>query len=254
VALTETKQGARFFGSARFIVRGRLALPENLEQVLRPRINEYPERFPILPAFPAPGERTGSPGRSTVARPEGAPGEEGGAPGGAPSGEVIPAETVYPSPRNREPSNQLNAGGTLPAPSSPAASAIQMCAGSGGIHMQRANGLGTMAVDAQSSVQFSRPFIVRFVSFWSDTLDPANIQGRFLLSGNNDVSGGFNSDGVQLDEGAIGQADFAGITALQTSFPNKIWTAVPAFVKLVVRNNTAGTINFQWVANLEWLD
>lgn len=120
--------------------------------------------------------------------------------------------------------------------------------------MQFASAVGAGLVDSRVSVPLSRPFRLTHVGFACDTTDISNIAARFLTSTNNDISGAFDSTGTQLDEGAIGTADFVGINHPQHTYPNKIITALPAFIKLLVRNNTAGVVSFQWIANLEWLD
>lgn len=252
--ISETPERPGFVGSSRFLQRGTVVLPETRLAGIRVAINEYPERYPLEPNFPQPGRRGGSraPARTGGAAAPGgaAPAGEGGAGGLVP---FLPP-SVFPRPRERE-GSELVVGGSLPAPGGEGATAIRTCAASGGIHLQRATEVGSTVTDAVVSNRIDRPFRVTYVGFFCNTaVTPHLVQARFVLSSNNDVSAGINSDGVSLDEGVVGTVDFAGAPVLTHSYPNKIWTAVPAYIKLLVFNGTAGTFFFQWVANLEWLD
>jgi hypothetical protein len=234
---TTTARRAQGFGAERFLVRGADFASEQSLAIIRPAITDYPERVTQNPLFPYPGRRGGS-----RPRPEDL------------ERSTLPHNPIFPQPRPRDVPAGTAYGGILPAPGSALASPVLTCLGDGGIHIQRGALILTTVTDAVVTVQFARPFVVRFVSFFCDTTDVLNISARFLLATNNNVSAGFTSDGVQLDEGSIGAADFIGVADTQVSYPNKRWTTVPAFIKLIVRNLTAGTINIQWIVDIEWLD
>lgn len=243
--LKELKGGARGFGSSRFLVDGSNYYPLPLARALRPRYNEYPERFPLDPSYPLPGRRGGSR----------APSHTGGAGGGAEGGGVIiaPPSSLWPDPRDRG-DGDIPTGGSLPQPGDADASSINRCAGEGGIHIQFAGNVAAATTDRKITTRFSRPFIIRHVQVWSDTSDVTASHFRIRIVNNNDTSAGADADGIQLDEGAIGQADFGLLNFPQNSFPNKRVTNVPAYIKIITVNGTAGVIVLQVIINIEWLD
>jgi hypothetical protein len=249
----ETPRRAGNVGTTRFVQRGSILIPEDRRLALRAKINEYPERFPLDPAFPRPGRRGPSPAprRQDAPTQTGLPPPDGSTRG---AGETPPPPPgPYPDPRDRGGADEIPTSGNIPSPTAEGASSANACLGPGGIHIQRHNEVTTLATDSAVSIQFQRPFVIRYVGFWCDTTS-LDVRARLLLASNADIAAGFTSPGVQLDEGAIGTSDFGGVNALQQSYPNKRWTQVPSFIKLIVQNLTAGTITFQWVVNLDWLD
>lgn len=108
----EKKPDRAGFGSVRWIVRASNFLPLDRAALLRAAYNEYPERFPLVPGFPAPGRRGGSkpPTRTGTGGAESGGVIEGGEFGGG-------IGSLYPDPRTRE-SRDLPIGiGSQPLPS-----------------------------------------------------------------------------------------------------------------------------------------
>lgn len=244
---TETPARGQGFGARRFLVRGSIYSPEPVPSLLRLRYNEYPERFALEPDFPQAGRRGGSRPRAQ----ELALGDAlvPGAPRGGPSGAPL-----YPAPRDREPGSEQRLGGSLPEASAAGASPVLACLGQGGTHLQQGTNILAGADLATSDGPFTRPFVVRFVSFFCGTLNVPLITARVVVASNNDLSQGFLSGGSSIDQGSTSNVDFRGTGDTQVTYPNKKWLSSPAFIKYLVRNLTAVTIEVQFIVDLEWLD
>lgn len=127
------------------------------------------------------------------------------------------------------------------------------CAFFGGDHLQVAQSVGAATTSVVASRSIARPFVVRYVSFFSNGTDPTNAQVLVKLSADNDTSGGVDTSGIPLDTVGFGTVDFSGVGVKQESWPNKIWTSVPAYIKVVLRNGTAAAVLFQVVIDVEYM-
>lgn len=240
-------------GTKQWIVRGQIFLGEQREGLLRPRIDEYPERWPINPMFPQPGNRAGS--RAPV-RQGGSPvtGVAGGPGGEIPTEvEVQPVVDIYPYPRERNGDN-VPVGGSLPPISSPEASAPQVCAGGGGAHLQIGINLAAAANQVNVSNRIDRPFRITHVEHYSDGSPAAKTQFRLKIATDNDATGGLNATGSNLDELNLGGDDFLGDGQVHRSYPGRVVTSVPVYLKFCHDNQTAAQRAFQTIVNIEYLD
>jgi hypothetical protein len=238
MSLNETAARAGGFGARRFLVErnGRLTVEQH--SLLRPRYNEYPERVSLVEGFPAPGRR--GPSRPAAAQGEGA----------APS---IPSGVYYPVPVERD-AGEVDIGGALPSSNSPQASAAQVCAGGGGTHIQIGIDLATGSSQVNVSQRIDRPFKITYVEHYSDAAVSAKTQFRLKVAGDNSTTGGLAATGVNLDEFNQGGDDFLGDGQVHRSYPNKIVTNVPAYIKFCHDNQTGAQRAFQTIVNLEFLD
>jgi hypothetical protein len=234
---TTTARRAQGFGAPHFLVRGVDFTSEESLAIIRPLITDYPERVTQNPLFPFPGRRGGSRPRDEVL-----------------ALESLPHDPIFPQPRAREKGADQPLGGVLPPDDSPGASPVLACLGAGGTHYQDASGIVAGADLSVVTVPLTRPFVIRFVSFFCDTTDVNNISARVVVAPNSDLSAGFNSAGFSIDQGSSGTIAFRGVASTQVSYPNLKWTSTPAFIKFLVRNLGATTITIQWIANIEWLD
>lgn len=226
------------FRQERFVVRGQRFLPLAQAAALRPSYDEYPTREGLYIPFPGAGRRGPSP--VTPAQ------------GQAPATQA-PAKSPYPAQRDRQGAD-VPTGGALPSGDSPLASPVNACTQGGGIHMQVAQLVTAGTTDRKVSTKFTRPAVIRYMAAVADTFDvnTSRIQVRIVQTDN--VAAAADGDGVAVDEGAIGLADFGVVNNKCESFPNKRWTNVPFWIKIIMVNGSAGNIGYQVIINLEWLD
>lgn len=164
---------------------------------------------------------------------------------------------VFPGPRARPApvpivGGGLASGGEQTIVNTP--SGVALCIGSGGIHAQVANSVGAGVTQVSSTVLFQRPYVIVYVEFMTSPADFVNSRGILKIAQDIDITGGANTSGQQLDEGAIGSADFACAGTALRSYPNRIVTFRPSALKFIFVNGSAGTIGFNFTANLRWLD
>jgi hypothetical protein len=188
--LTERIPAVRGFGQRRFIVRGTLAIPESVEGVLRPRVDEYPERYPLDPGYPQAGRRGGS-------RP---PSQQGGAPAaaGAPAPEIIPV-SIYPVLRvDRKTGNDIAPGGF----GTNAPSVSKACYTKGHSDtVASAVPIGATQLFNFGPIPF--PFRVEHVTLVTSAGLPNNLEFRLFVSS-------VASDGTNIPAGAQSVLKFGG--------------------------------------------
>lgn len=252
--LIETPRRPAAVGSQRFLVRGRGAAPEASLVIVRERTNEYPERFPLDPIYPRPGRRGASPApRSTAGAPPPGAAPTPGAPP-TPPPPPTPGSDPYPPPRDRGDSGDIDLNSNIPSPGSPDASASRTCAGNGGAHMQIGIDLANGSTDVRASTRIDRPFKITYVEHYSDGSAAGKTQFRLKVATDNDTTGGLSATGVNLDELNLGGDDFLGDGQLHRSYPNKIVTTLPAYIKFCHSNATGAQRAFQTICNIEYLD
>jgi hypothetical protein len=240
-------------GNERLIVRGQRFLDLSLARGLRVKYDEYPERYPLDPRFPQPGRRGPSPVKAVQNAPA-AGGAGGGEVGAGVSPVVAPVVDVYPLPRARPGADlSFDAGGSPLVELGQPGAGVNCCPTPEGIHIQFATAILTGVTDLRSTVALARPFVIKYVEFFSDTTEVSASRGTLRVDSSGDVSAGAVNQGAQLDEGAIGLADFGLLAGRSYSFPDKHVHAVPRFLKFATVNGSAGTVIVQWIVNIEWL-
>lgn len=185
MGISESEARGAGFGSLRFFVRGRGAVPEATLVALRPRINEYPELFPLNPMFPQPGRRGGSRAPAAVR----------GAGVGAGSEESVlePVVDYYPVARPRE------GDGVFGVVGSGGVGGGVSCQPEGDTYPFSGN-FAAGQTRVFSSVRIGPGFVVTHVTAM---IEVAIATVRFLLylrvSDDGDTTQGVNTLGVDLD-------------------------------------------------------
>jgi hypothetical protein len=240
-------------GVDRDVVRGQRFLDLSVARGLRTKYDEYPERYPFNPMFPQPGRRGPSPVKAVQNAPAaGGAGGEAVAAGGSPV--VAPVVDVYPLPRARPGADLgFDAGGSPLVDLGQGGAGVNCCPTPEGIHIQFATAILTGVTDLRATVALARPFVIKYVEFFSDTTEVSSSRGTLRVDTSGDVSAGAVNQGAQLDEGAIGLADFGLLAGRSYSFPDKHVHAVPRFLKFATVNGSGGTVIVQWIVNVEWL-
>lgn len=219
--LTEIKPGGAGFGQRRFIVRNGLAISESQERELRPRINEYPELFPLEPRYPQAGRRGGS-------RPPGAVGGivEGGAPG-LPIEELIGSN--YPGPRPRETGTVLGGVGGL------VSGVGASCQPEGDTYPFSGN-FNAGQIRVFSSVRIGPPFVITHVTARVNVVHTTTPFLLFVrISDDGDTSQGVNTGGVDLDlNNAAGWNNMTD--AHIHSYPQRKFVQGNKYIKIIGNN------------------
>lgn len=229
-------------GTKQWIVRGQIFLGEQREGLLRPRIDEYPERWPINPMFPQPGNRAGS--RAPVRQGGSAATGVAGGPGGEiPTElEVQPVVDIYPLPREREIELPV---GQLPPPESSEASGISQCAGQGGTIIGGSSnvGAGTTVISVTPLINF--PFIVTAAHF-KTTLVALDQTVYFVVKVSDDqnTAAGENETGDRLFIKAGGAGRIRQFGEWLTMFPEERQDLPNKFAKFIFVNGSAAAVNF----------
>lgn len=168
------KPGGAGFGAARLIIRASNFLPLERAALLRAAYNEYPERFPLVPAFPVPGRRGGSRPPSRT----GAGGGEGGAvEGGELGGGGI--GSLYPDPRTRE-SRDLPVGiGSQPLPSG----GIGSCPIGSGVTIGFSESVAALTTVMVPSQFIPFPFLITHIASCNDGAFADEIFMNLLVRG-----------------------------------------------------------------------
>lgn len=240
--IEEKKDNRAGYGQARFVIHGRGFLELERAAVLRPRYNEYPERFPLDPQFPEPGRR-GASRPPTVTR-----GAVGGGDGELPVvGRMVPP--IYPEPRPR------GDGGIVTNPLNPAPATLNGCDFGGGdfVFSER------QAVAAGTDVGFvtsftTGPIRVTQVGYWASPAGPlTTVRSKVLVSDENDVTGVYSSSGLSVTAQDIQFGDFLPFSTRIDVYPQKIFNFSRLCFKFLFRNNTAGAVDFATVVSFERL-
>jgi hypothetical protein len=234
---TITRPGGR--GSPRFIVRGQRYLPLDQAALLRALYNEYPERFPLEPEYPAPGRRGGS-------RPPARQGEEAAL--------VARPAGVYPTARPRDALADISLSGGLPLPSSPNASAVNREAGAGGTFFNRFTGVVAGATTVLVSERISQPFVIKHAQGWIDIASQLATAITIRVAQDNDTSGGTATSGTNIEGLGVSGATFGAMNLVGDIWPNIRWTQVPCFIKFVWQNAEATTRMFWTSIDIHFLD
>lgn len=231
---TETPVRAQGFGARRFLVRGSIYAPEPGPSLLRPRYNEYPERYTLNPEFPFPGKRGGSrPRVDDAAR------------------VVSPRDPNFPAARPRVDEVSL---GRLPVGTSPEASAVNKCAGEGGTFFTRSASVLTTVTTVLVSDAIQRPFLLRHAQGFAGADLTAGSGIIIKIAVDQNTAGGQATSGTNIEGLGITSATFAAVGVALDIYPEVRWTITPAFLKFIFFNLSAGTLFFYTAADIVFLD
>jgi hypothetical protein len=244
--IEETPKRAPGVGQARFLVRGSNYLSLARARVLRPFYDEYPERVALDVGFPQPGRR----GPSVAPKATGGVGASAGGAGGA----VILPSSLYPTARPRDGGDNLPVSGSLPSPVSPEASSTRACAGEGGTVISLGATTVAGTTDVVVSQPINRPFVLRHVMVKNDLTAVVAWSMRIKLADDADTSGGVATSGVVLQDYSPSLTIFSGLTGFFELFPNKIVSATPKFIKVVLVNGDVANHLWQAFFSIEYLD
>lgn len=232
---TETNARGQGFGARRFLVRGADFSSEEKLAGIRPLITDYPERVPLVPGFPVAGRRGGSRPvvdaealtaalRSSGSLYPGVKERSAGVVQGVAAGLSESQQAALLSPRGpgyaRAGRLQLAAGATTVLPT---------VALPGPALMTR--------LDLSSDITAVVPFVD--VGFRYSTDD--NNTGGFATSGNRFFLAGSSEFDINL-----------GLDTMVWT-PNILVPFNKWFLKMIARNNQAGTINIVFTVSIEWL-
>lgn len=225
---------ARGFGSERLIVRGRRFLELPVAAALRPRYNEYPERFPVNPAFPAPGKR----GASRPKADQSAVTPPGGSGGG-----------TFPESRDRYPSGAEN---LFPGQSPPGVYTPPMQLLPGFSFFTSPDLLaGTSRAIVAGHIP--GPGWITHISYVSENVIPSGLLEIALvikLSDDQDTSGGLNSSGDSLD---IINSQSSNLlepyNVKQDHFPNLPVPEGGKFLKFCMQNFSAANYDVYFIVD-----
>jgi len=232
---TETSRRAQGFGARRFLVRGSDFTSEASLGAIRPRITDYPERVSLTPDFPGPGRRGGSRAAPQIL----AEGELAGVP-----------QSPWPVARERDATKLTGiAAGLTPAqqalvnsprgPGFPRTHRVQVAAG---------------VTTVLATVALPGPALMTRLEISSDiTAVSPFIDVGFRWSYDDDTTGGFATTGNRFFLAGVGIFDVN--LPLQTLVwtPNVLIPANRWFLKIIVRNNQAGTVTVITAFSVEWL-
>lgn len=232
---TETAARAQGFGARRFLVRGRTVGPESGFAELRGLINEYPERVPLIPGFPLAGRRGGSRARAQVLAEGEGPSEPLG---------------LYPAARERSATALQNVTTGLTADQLANLSSARRIGFPRAPRMAVAAGVTSVT----PSVPLPGPAIITRLEITSDivAIQPF-VDVGFRYATDDNTTGGFATSGSRFF--LAGSAEFDVNLALDTLVwtPNVLVPHSRWFLKIIIRNNQAGTINVISAVSIDWL-
>lgn len=249
--ITEKKAGGAGFGASRFLVRGRGYLELDRAAALRPAYDEYPERYPLEPAFPQPGRRGGSAAPKATS---GAPGASATSVAGAAAYSAptsAPSGSVYPLPRPRTGDISVGGSAAVGVVSAGGQAAVNCLPDGDSFRFGFATPLGTSEVKVQGPV--SRPFRVVRLQLVHGGGSNVDVDIGAKVASDNLTTNGVNTSGAPLLQTVTntGQADPQ--SGRGEYFPNKLVSSVPSFLKAFFRNGTAGALDAEVVVDIEYL-
>jgi hypothetical protein len=211
-------------GMRRFVVRGSIVLSEPREALLRPEINEYPERFALEANFPQAGRRGPSPVKSVVVA----------------AGAAAPV-SVYPSPRDRSGGIPTVSDPTL----QPSGAAAGGCCIEDGDTVRSSPSVAAGSYVSLVSHRIPRAFVLTHLEYWSENTLPSNVNAMqlkvFIADDSSIDAGGPVVSGVPLDTNEGGDY-FEPFSVMATHYPNKIIPLPGKFIKFEFHNASAAAL------------
>lgn len=247
--LVEKKDNRAGFGAARFFVRGSSFLPLDRAAALRPRYNEYPERYPLDPAFPRAGRRGGSPAPLSTRGAVGG-GEAPGGEGGPEDLIIVPPGVVFPGPRPRE--GGFSSGSQLPA-GEVAGLGGACCADVGDTLRNSPQVPAAGGIRSFSSRRIARPFVITHIQYWSSNTVPSSVTDVkltiFLADDNSVTLTALVPSGVPLDVWE-GSNFFEPHAVAHDHYPNLLVPTAGKFIKIEWVN--AGAAAVETMLTMSW--